>query len=282
MYEAKESGRNRVVVYRPRRRRAGAWSSAIRRGRSGSAARCDEDRFELYCQPILDLATDDVSPVRAPAAAAGRRRRAAPARRVPARRRALRPDPGDRRLGGAPGRRADRRARARRARADPRREPVRQVDRRSTASRRSSRTPSPRHAIDPARLVFELTETAAIANIERGEAASPRASARLGCQFALDDFGSGFSSFFYLKNLPFDYIKIDGDFVRGLDRSPTDQLIVQAIVAIAGGMGKTDRGRVRHRRRDAADRSSEPASTTRRATTSAAPARVHEVLGLAG
>ena len=59
---------------------------------------------------------------------------------------------------------------------------------------------------------------------------------RLGCQFALDDFGSGFSAFFYLKNLPFDYIKIDGDFVRGLDRSPTDQLIVQAIARIADGM----------------------------------------------
>jgi EAL domain-containing protein (putative c-di-GMP-specific phosphodiesterase class I) len=59
---------------------------------------------------------------------------------------------------------------------------------------------------------------------------------QLGSQFALDDFGSGFRAFFYLKNLPFDYIKIDGDFVRGLDRSPTDQLIVQAIAQIAEGM----------------------------------------------
>jgi EAL domain-containing protein (putative c-di-GMP-specific phosphodiesterase class I) len=58
----------------------------------------------------------------------------------------------------------------------------------------------------------------------------------LGCQFALDDFGAGFSAFFYLKNLPFDYIKIDGDFVRGLDRSPTDQLIIAAIARIAQGM----------------------------------------------
>jgi EAL domain-containing protein (putative c-di-GMP-specific phosphodiesterase class I) len=59
-----------------------------------------------------------------------------------------------------------------------------------------------------------------------------------GCQFALDDFGAGFGSFYYLKNFPFDYLKIDGDFIRGIATSPIDQLVVEAIVSIARGMGK--------------------------------------------
>ena len=91
--------------------------------------------------------------------------------------------------------------------------------------------------IDPARLIFELTETAAIANIEEAKAFASRLRGR-GCRFALDDFGAGFGSFYYLKNLPFDYLKIDGDFIRGLATSPMDQLVVEAIVSIARGMGK--------------------------------------------
>jgi diguanylate cyclase (GGDEF)-like protein/PAS domain S-box-containing protein len=91
--------------------------------------------------------------------------------------------------------------------------------------------------IDPARLNFELTETAAIANLEEAKAFASRMRGR-GCQFALDDFGAGFGSFYYLKNFPFDYLKIDGDFIRGLARSPIDQLVVEAIVSIARGMGK--------------------------------------------
>jgi diguanylate cyclase (GGDEF)-like protein/PAS domain S-box-containing protein len=91
--------------------------------------------------------------------------------------------------------------------------------------------------IDPSSLVFELTETAAVGNLQAAQALSERLHQR-GCRFALDDFGAGFASFYYLKNLPFDYIKIDGDFIRGLTNSPTDQLIVSAIVSIAKGMDK--------------------------------------------
>ena len=91
--------------------------------------------------------------------------------------------------------------------------------------------------IDPARLNFELTETAAIANVEDAKAFASRLRGR-GCRFSLDDFGAGFGSFYYLKNFPFDYLKIDGGFIRGLTTSPMDQLVVQAIVSIARGMGK--------------------------------------------
>jgi len=91
--------------------------------------------------------------------------------------------------------------------------------------------------IDPTRVVFEITETAAIGNFDRARRFARRL-ADLGCQFALDDFGAGFGSFYYLKHLPFDCVKIDGDFIRRLPDSPTDQLTVKAIVDIARGLGK--------------------------------------------
>ena len=58
----------------------------------------------------------------------------------------------------------------------------------------------------------------------------------MGCEFALDDFGAGFGSFYYLKHLPVDYLKIDGEFVRGLPRSQIDQRMVKAMVEIARGL----------------------------------------------
>jgi EAL domain-containing protein (putative c-di-GMP-specific phosphodiesterase class I) len=61
--------------------------------------------------------------------------------------------------------------------------------------------------------------------------------ASLGCRLALDDFGSGFGSFYYLKHLPFDYLKIDGDFVRNLCSTPVDQAVVRSIVQIAKSVG---------------------------------------------
>ena len=91
--------------------------------------------------------------------------------------------------------------------------------------------------IDASSLVFEVTETAAIVNIEKARRFAERL-AELGCAFALDDFGAGFGSFYYLKHLPFDYLKIDGDFIRQLPASRPDQLTVKAIVQIAHGLGK--------------------------------------------
>jgi diguanylate cyclase (GGDEF)-like protein/PAS domain S-box-containing protein len=91
--------------------------------------------------------------------------------------------------------------------------------------------------IDPARLIFDVTETAAIANIEQAKVFADRLRA-LGCRLALDDFGTGFGSFLYLKNLPFDYLKIDGDYIRNIAASPMDRLVVEALVSIAHGMGK--------------------------------------------
>ena len=87
-----------------------------------------------------------------------------------------------------------------------------------------------RHEVDPARLVIEITETAAISDMDRAPRVLRGRRTALGCAIALDDFGAGFGSFQYLKQLPFDYLKIDGDFIRELPASPTDQLVVQALV----------------------------------------------------
>jgi diguanylate cyclase (GGDEF)-like protein/PAS domain S-box-containing protein len=92
------------------------------------------------------------------------------------------------------------------------------------------------HPIPRGALIVEVTETAAIVNIERA-AALARELRALGCHFALDDFGSGFSSFYYLKHLEFDYLKIDGEFVANLVANPADQLVVRAVVDIARGLG---------------------------------------------
>jgi diguanylate cyclase (GGDEF)-like protein/PAS domain S-box-containing protein len=93
------------------------------------------------------------------------------------------------------------------------------------------------HAIDPTALVLEVTETAAVANLAEARSFANRLG-QLGCRFALDDFGSGFGSFYYLKHLPFDFLKIDGEFVRSCVTSRTDQLVIEAVVGIAGGLGK--------------------------------------------
>jgi diguanylate cyclase (GGDEF)-like protein/PAS domain S-box-containing protein len=93
-----------------------------------------------------------------------------------------------------------------------------------------------REPVPPGRLIVEITETAAIVNLERAGALAD-ALRRLGCLLALDDFGAGFASFNYLKHLRFDVLKIDGEFVRGLNDNPTDRLVVEAVVAIARGLG---------------------------------------------
>jgi len=90
--------------------------------------------------------------------------------------------------------------------------------------------------IDPAQLIFEITESTAIAEIGRTESFIMRMK-RLGYRFSLDDFGVGFSSFSYLKHLPVDQIKIDGSFIRNLATSYEDQIFVDAIVRVARGLG---------------------------------------------
>lgn len=91
--------------------------------------------------------------------------------------------------------------------------------------------------IDSSKVIFEITETSAVSNLVSANELITRLKA-LGCRFALDDFGSGFSSFSHLKHLPVDFIKIDGLFVRGVATDPSDRAIVHSINDIAHSLGK--------------------------------------------
>jgi diguanylate cyclase (GGDEF)-like protein/PAS domain S-box-containing protein len=92
------------------------------------------------------------------------------------------------------------------------------------------------YAVDPAQLCFEITETAVIANLPRAQEFIGRLHA-LGCRFSLDDFGSGLSSFAYLRTLPVDYLKIDGVFIRDIVSNDINRALVKAINEVGHVMG---------------------------------------------
>ena len=234
LYEAKEHGRDRVEIYRPaageegRKTMRAAWSQRIRYS-------LDEGLFMPYRQPILDLASGAVKGYELLAR--------------------MRAEEGEPILPGAFLPTAERSGM------------VRELDRRMTwwaieAISRSEAEGKPtffevnlsartladeempgllarlveKAGIDPSLLMFEITETAAVGNMENARAFA-NALRNVGCKFALDDFGAGFASFFYLKHIPLDTLKIEGDFVRGLRSNRTDQLLVQHMAELARGLG---------------------------------------------
>jgi diguanylate cyclase (GGDEF)-like protein/PAS domain S-box-containing protein len=234
MYEAKDAGRDRAVAYRPVGRSSGqgrvSWVDVIRDG-------LDEERFVLQAQPIMNLATGDTGQfelllrLRDPLGEL-----ISPAAFLPA---AERYD-----LIGAIDRWVVKRSIAMLAEENRR---GRRLTFEVNISGRSAGDDEllaliegelRANEVDPAQIIFEITETTAVADIPRAQDFAHRLAA-LGCRFALDDFGAAFASFYYLKHLPFDYLKIDGEFVRGCVADHTDQLVIKAVVDIARGLGKS-------------------------------------------
>jgi diguanylate cyclase (GGDEF)-like protein/PAS domain S-box-containing protein len=235
MYDAKEAGRDRAATYSSQERGASrmkariTWAERIREA-------LEEDRFTLYAQPIVDLSdgevrqhelllrmVDERGDVIPPAAFIGVAERFDLMQEI------------DRWVV----------ARAIRLMAEQKaagRELAFEVNISGSSTGDPDLLTIIEHelaetGVDPVNLVLEVTETTAVANIPRAQQFAARL-AELGCRFALDDFGAGFGSFYYLKHLPFDLLKIDGEFVRSCTTSTTDQLLIRAAVDIARGLGK--------------------------------------------
>ncbi|WP_221046987.1 bifunctional diguanylate cyclase/phosphodiesterase [Methylogaea oryzae] len=92
--------------------------------------------------------------------------------------------------------------------------------------------------VNPRQVILEMTETAAIGDLNAAKSLLTSIQ-ELGCRFALDDFGAGFSSFYYMRELPMEFVKIDGAFIRKLAENPDDQALVVAMSQIARAFGKT-------------------------------------------
>lgn len=236
-YSAKESGRNRVQTYKegraPERHREMQWVSRINRA-------CEEDRLVLMCQPIVPI-RPGVEPLRHFELLLRMRdengQLVQPAEFIPAAERFNLMPAIDRWV-------------VRHACANL-------IHRRSDEGRRapftlainvSPTTINDEHFLDfviaeitaadmsPGALCFELTETAAMTSLAAATHFIKELRAR-GCRFSLDDFGSGLSSFMFLKNLPVDYLKIDGQFVHNVIHDPIDRSMVEAIAQIGSAMG---------------------------------------------
>ena len=233
MYEAKRTGGDRVAMYSRRlpRRTEGrsSWAERIRDA-------LEDDRIVLYRQPIIRLESGEVH------------RHELLVRMRTADGDILPPDaflPAAERfdLVQALDRRAAHQAVMLMATSEPDGEPLRLevnvaaktiedpefVDALADALRETE--------VDPANLILETSEQVAVSDLKRARAFSERVR-ELGCGFALDNFGSGFGSFFYLKHLPVDHIKIDGDLIGGLALSPVDREIVSSIVDVARTLGR--------------------------------------------
>ena len=91
--------------------------------------------------------------------------------------------------------------------------------------------------VKPEHIIFEITEQTAVCHLEKAGEVIDELK-KIGCRFALDDFGVGFSSFNYLKRLPVDFLKIDGDFITDMSKDPVDQAMVQSIIQIAKTLNK--------------------------------------------
>jgi diguanylate cyclase (GGDEF)-like protein/PAS domain S-box-containing protein len=232
-YAAKDQGRNRVQLYQPdnvpERHREMHWVSKLTRA-------CDEGRFELYFQPIVPIGAA-VHPEHYELLLRLRDESGAlvtPAEFIPAAERYNIMPSIDRWV--------VRQALDRLVhRSGSGIEPYTVAMNLSGTSLNDERflefliAELTAHQPAAGSVCFEITETAAIANVGNAVYFMRELKAR-GCRFALDDFGSGLSSFMYLKTLPVDYLKIDGQFIENIVRDPVDRSMVEAISQVGKAM----------------------------------------------
>jgi diguanylate cyclase (GGDEF)-like protein/PAS domain S-box-containing protein len=233
MYAAKTAGRDRVVVYTaPEARKARAMAKLTWSQRIQDAL--DRDRFVLHLQPILELATGQIKHGELLLRMKGERGKLiAPGAFLPAAERFGLIHAIDRWVV----------ARAIQLIAESM-GPIPQVGINLSGESvvgdpellRMIERELDRSSVDPAKLIFEVTETAAIANMPEATEFA-RGLTNLGCSLALDDFGTGFGSFYYLKHLPVSYVKLDGEFIQNLPRSEVDEHMVKAIVGVSQALG---------------------------------------------
>ncbi len=235
-YSAKDSGRNRVQTYKqgraPERHREMQWVSRINRA-------CDEDRLELLCQTIVPIRSGVEKLRHFELLLRMRDERGTlvqPSEFIPAAERFN--------LMPAIDRWVVRQACSRLAyrRSDAERQPF------MLAINVSATTLNDEQFLDfvlgeiassdvsPGALCFELTEAAAMTSLAAATHFIRELRDR-GCRFSLDDFGSGLSSFIFLKNLPVDFLKIDGQFMHNVTRDHIDRSMVEAIAQIGESMG---------------------------------------------
>ena len=236
-YSAKESGRNRVQTYNegraPERHREMQWVSRINRA-------CEEERLVLYCQPIVPI-RHGVESLRQFELLLRMRdengQLVQPNEFIPAAERFNLMPAIDRWV-----------VRQACRKLAHRRENVGSITPYCLTINISTTTINDEHFLDyviaemaagdvsPGALCFELTETAAMTSLAAATHFIGQLRKR-GCRFSLDDFGSGLSSFLFLKNLPVDFVKLDGQFVHNVALDATDRSMVEAITQIAGTMG---------------------------------------------
>ncbi|PKH38450.1 hypothetical protein CXG46_15480 [Nocardioides alpinus] len=235
MYDAKEAGRNQVAVLTEGDVR-GPRTSARLHWQSRIEAALENDRFELHLQPIMNIADGRISSAEVLLRLRDQDELVPPARFIYiAERVGLMPRVDawvvDKSL--------ELLARLRREH-DPEFEFEVNLSGHSIGSTEIESvivSSLATHGVDPSALILEITETAAVGDVALARDFAERMT-DLGCAFALDDFGAGFGSFYYLKHLFFDYVKIDGEFVAHVHESQVDRTIMRSIVGIARDLGK--------------------------------------------
>lgn len=235
MYDAKEAGRNQVAML-PEGDERGPRTAARLHWQSRIEAALEHDRFELHLQPIMNIATGRISSAEVLLRLRDEDELVPPSRFVYiAERVGLMPQ-----VDAWVVENSMRMLARIRAEHDPEFELEVNLSGHSIGNPEIERAivgSLTAHGVDPSALILEITETAAVADVAMARDFAQRMT-DLGCAFALDDFGAGFGSFYYLKHLFFDYVKIDGEFVAHVHESPVDRTIMRSIVGIARDLGK--------------------------------------------